>query len=71
MGLLPTPHGLADFPLPGVRTLIISDIPRNILRRIARERLSFAGPLEELEEHVMFIQMIDTIKLRCIIVLIV
>ncbi|KAG1775809.1 hypothetical protein EV702DRAFT_1234084 [Suillus placidus] len=27
MGLLPTPHRLADFPLPGVRNLIIFDIP--------------------------------------------
>ncbi|KAG1861784.1 hypothetical protein DFJ58DRAFT_744177 [Suillus subalutaceus] len=48
MGLLPTTHGLADFPLPGLRTLIVFDIPIYMVRRIVLERLSLAGPLEEL-----------------------
>jgi hypothetical protein len=48
MGLLPTPHGLADFPLPGLRTLIVFNIQRSLVRRIILERLSLAGPLEEL-----------------------
>ncbi|KAG2038659.1 hypothetical protein BDR03DRAFT_953978 [Suillus americanus] len=48
MGLLPTTHGLADFPLPGLRTLIIFDIPIHMMRRIVLERLLLAGPLEEL-----------------------
>ncbi|KAG1822501.1 uncharacterized protein BJ212DRAFT_1585317 [Suillus subaureus] len=51
MGLLPTTHGLADFPLPGLRTLIVFDISRYIVRRVVLERLSLAGPLEELYYH--------------------
>ncbi|KAG1739585.1 hypothetical protein EDB19DRAFT_840045 [Suillus lakei] len=48
MGLLPTPRGLVDFPLPGLRTLVIFDVPRHIVRRIVLERLSLTAPLEEL-----------------------
>ncbi|KAG1784857.1 uncharacterized protein HD556DRAFT_1451309 [Suillus plorans] len=48
MGLLPTSRGLADFPFPGLRTLIVFDIPRSFVRRIVLERLSLVGPLEEL-----------------------
>ncbi|KAG2358345.1 hypothetical protein BDR07DRAFT_1463087 [Suillus spraguei] len=48
IGLLPTPHGPADFPLPGLQTLIVFDIPRDVMRRIVLERLSLADPLEEL-----------------------
>ncbi|KAG2153047.1 uncharacterized protein EDB93DRAFT_238960 [Suillus bovinus] len=48
LGLLPTPHGLGDVPLPGLRTLIVFDIPINFVRRIVLGRLSLAGPLEEL-----------------------
>ncbi|KAG0696087.1 hypothetical protein DFH29DRAFT_952605 [Suillus ampliporus] len=48
MGLLPTPNELAGLPLPGLRTLIIFDVPADIVRRIVLERLSLAGPLDEL-----------------------
>ncbi|KAG1897494.1 uncharacterized protein F5891DRAFT_530835 [Suillus fuscotomentosus] len=48
MGLLPTSRELADFPFPGLRTLIVFDIPISFVRRIVLERLSLVGPLEEL-----------------------
>ncbi|OJA11896.1 hypothetical protein AZE42_07646 [Rhizopogon vesiculosus] len=48
MGLLPAPYGLADIPLPGLRTLIDFDVPKDVLRHAVLERTSFAGPLEEL-----------------------
>ncbi|KAG2032902.1 hypothetical protein BDR03DRAFT_968953 [Suillus americanus] len=47
MGLLPTPNGLG-FPLPGLQTLVVFDIPKHLVRRIVLERQSLAGPLEEL-----------------------
>lgn len=48
MGLLPTPNGLPGLPLPGLRTLAIFDVPKQIIRRIILERHSLAAPLEEL-----------------------
>jgi hypothetical protein len=48
MGLLPTPGGLPGLPLPGLRTLVVFDIPKHLVRRIVLERQSLAGPLEEL-----------------------
>ncbi|KAG2121549.1 hypothetical protein BD769DRAFT_1006287 [Suillus cothurnatus] len=48
MGLLPTPRGLADLPLPGLRTLLLFDVSKDVVRRIVLERLSLTGPLEEL-----------------------
>ncbi|KAG1766123.1 hypothetical protein EV702DRAFT_797306 [Suillus placidus] len=48
IGLLPTPRGLADLPLPGLRILLLFDVSRDIVRRIVLERLSLTGPLEEL-----------------------
>ncbi|KAG1844636.1 hypothetical protein DFJ58DRAFT_25285 [Suillus subalutaceus] len=50
MGLLPTPNGtgLPDLPLPGLQTLVVFDIPKQLVRRIVLERQSLAGPLEEL-----------------------
>ncbi|KAG1844650.1 hypothetical protein DFJ58DRAFT_25602 [Suillus subalutaceus] len=48
MGLLPTPRGLADLPLPGLRTLLLFDVSRDVVRHIVLERLSLTGPLEEL-----------------------
>ncbi|KAG1822419.1 uncharacterized protein BJ212DRAFT_801505 [Suillus subaureus] len=48
MGLLPTPRGLADLPLPGLRTLLLFDVSRDVVRRIVLERLLLTGRLEEL-----------------------
>ncbi|KAG2337921.1 hypothetical protein BDR05DRAFT_737724 [Suillus weaverae] len=48
IGLLPTPYGLSDLPLPGLQTLIVFDVPKHVVRRIVLERQSLAGPLEEL-----------------------
>ncbi|KAG0696086.1 hypothetical protein DFH29DRAFT_879600 [Suillus ampliporus] len=48
MALLPTPNGL---PLPGLQTLIVFDVPNDIMRRIVLERLSLASPLKELYHH--------------------
>ncbi|OAX37576.1 hypothetical protein K503DRAFT_226014 [Rhizopogon vinicolor AM-OR11-026] len=48
MGLLPARFGFPDFPLPALRTLILSDVPRNVVRRIVLQRMSVAGSLEEL-----------------------
>ncbi|KAG1739580.1 hypothetical protein EDB19DRAFT_1710900 [Suillus lakei] len=48
MGLLPTPYGLADLPLSGLRTLVMFDVPKHVVRQIVLERASLAGPLEEL-----------------------
>lgn len=50
MGLLPTPNelGLPHPPLPGLQTLVVFDIPKQLVRRIVRERQSLAGPLVEL-----------------------
>ncbi|KAG1766599.1 hypothetical protein EV702DRAFT_1149448 [Suillus placidus] len=48
MGLLPTPYGLSDLPLPGLQTLIVFDVPKHVVRRIVLERQSLALPLEEL-----------------------
>jgi hypothetical protein len=54
-GLLPTsePSELADFPLPELQTLIIFDVPKDIMRRVVLRRMSLAGPLVELyyKEH--------------------
>jgi hypothetical protein len=47
-GLLPAPDGLADFPLPGLRALIIFDAPERLVRRVVQKRALVAGPLEEL-----------------------
>ncbi|KAG1727065.1 uncharacterized protein EDB91DRAFT_1254033 [Suillus paluster] len=51
IALLPTPHGQADLPLPRLRTLIIFDVRKDIVRHVVLERLSLAGPLEELCHH--------------------
>jgi len=48
MGLLPTPRGLADLPLPGLRNLIVFRVPMHIMRRIVLERSPLIGPLEQL-----------------------
>ncbi|KAG2060557.1 hypothetical protein BDR06DRAFT_947910, partial [Suillus hirtellus] len=48
MGLLPTSRESTDFPLPGLRTLVVFYIPRSFVRRIVLGRLSLIGPLEEL-----------------------
>lgn len=48
MALLPTPGGLWGLPLPGLRTLVVFDIPKQLVQRIVLERQSLAGPLEEL-----------------------
>ncbi|KAG0696088.1 hypothetical protein DFH29DRAFT_239104 [Suillus ampliporus] len=48
MGLLPTSGGLADLPLPGLRTLIAFDVPKHVMRHIVLERMSLAGPMEEI-----------------------
>ncbi|KAG2338254.1 hypothetical protein BDR05DRAFT_992713 [Suillus weaverae] len=48
IGLLPTPYGLSDLPLPGLQTLIVFDVPKHVVRRIVLKRQSLAGPLEEL-----------------------
>lgn len=48
MALLPTPHGLADLPLPGLCTLVVFDVPKHVMRMIVLERSSLAGPLEAL-----------------------
>ncbi|OAX37577.1 hypothetical protein K503DRAFT_226056 [Rhizopogon vinicolor AM-OR11-026] len=47
-GLLPAPYGLADIPLPRLRTLIVFDVPKDVLRHAVLERTSVAGLLEEL-----------------------
>jgi hypothetical protein len=47
-GLLPAHSGLTDIPLPALRTLILFDVPRIVVRRIVLQRMSVAGPLEEL-----------------------
>ncbi|OAX37579.1 hypothetical protein K503DRAFT_226110 [Rhizopogon vinicolor AM-OR11-026] len=47
-GLLPTPSGLADLPLPGLRTLILFDVPNDVVRGVVLERTSAAAPLKEL-----------------------
>ncbi|KAJ8588557.1 hypothetical protein M405DRAFT_819506 [Rhizopogon salebrosus TDB-379] len=47
-GLLPAPDGLGDFPLPGLRALIIFDAPERLVRRVIQKRALVAGPLEEL-----------------------
>ncbi|OJA11901.1 hypothetical protein AZE42_07645 [Rhizopogon vesiculosus] len=66
--LLPTHSGLADFPLPVLRTLILFDVPRNVVRRIVLQRMSVAGPLEELffieRKRISVSQTIGNIKLR-------
>ncbi|OJA11906.1 hypothetical protein AZE42_07644 [Rhizopogon vesiculosus] len=45
---LPRPHGLADLPLPGLRTLVVFDVPKDVLWHAISERALVAGPLEEL-----------------------
>ncbi|OAX37572.1 hypothetical protein K503DRAFT_857268 [Rhizopogon vinicolor AM-OR11-026] len=47
MGLLPR-YGLGDLPLPGLRTLIAFDVPKDVLRHVVSERALVAGSLEEL-----------------------
>ncbi|OAX33604.1 hypothetical protein K503DRAFT_804244 [Rhizopogon vinicolor AM-OR11-026] len=47
-GLFPTPNGLGDLPLPGLRTLVVFDLPERLMRRLVRKRSPVAGPLEEL-----------------------
>ncbi|KAG1849849.1 hypothetical protein C8R48DRAFT_836765 [Suillus tomentosus] len=46
--LLPTSSRLQDLPLPGLQTLVVFDVPKQLIRRIVLERQSLAGPLEEL-----------------------
>jgi hypothetical protein len=46
--LLPTSRGLPDLPLPRLRSLVVFDIPEQLLRRIVLERQSLARPLEVL-----------------------
>ncbi|KAG1761065.1 hypothetical protein EDD22DRAFT_970813 [Suillus occidentalis] len=48
MALLPTPYGLPDLAFPNLRTLVAFDVPKNVMRHIVLERMSLAGPLEEL-----------------------
>ena len=48
MGLLPSPFGRPDLPLPALQTLIVFDVPRRVMRNIVLERTPLAGPLEEL-----------------------
>ncbi|KAJ8590040.1 hypothetical protein M405DRAFT_816950 [Rhizopogon salebrosus TDB-379] len=49
-GLLPASESseLADFPLPELRTLIVFDVPKDIMRRVVPGRMSLVGPLAEL-----------------------
>ncbi|KAG2749442.1 hypothetical protein P692DRAFT_20953366 [Suillus brevipes Sb2] len=47
--LLPTPRGLPDLPLPRLRSLVVFDIPEQLLRRIVLERQSLARPLEAVD----------------------
>ncbi|OAX33600.1 hypothetical protein K503DRAFT_775443 [Rhizopogon vinicolor AM-OR11-026] len=51
-GLLPTPDGLGDLPLPGLRTLIVFDLPERLMRRLVCKRSLVAGPLEELYYYI-------------------
>ncbi|KAG1784929.1 uncharacterized protein HD556DRAFT_1451241 [Suillus plorans] len=46
--LLPTSSRLQDLPLPGLQTLVVFDVPKQLIRCIVLERQSLAGPLEEL-----------------------
>jgi hypothetical protein len=48
LGLLPTRGGLSGLPLSGLWTLVVFDIPKQLIWRIVLERQSLAGPLEEL-----------------------
>ncbi|KAG2145445.1 uncharacterized protein EDB93DRAFT_1337831 [Suillus bovinus] len=49
MGLLPTSYGLSDLQaLPGLRTLVVFDIPKQFMRQLVLKRQLLADPLEEL-----------------------
>jgi hypothetical protein len=48
MGLSPTPYRMADLPLPGLRKLVVFDVPEDVMRSAILERVEFAGQLEEL-----------------------
>ncbi|OJA17485.1 hypothetical protein AZE42_13246 [Rhizopogon vesiculosus] len=47
-GLLPTPDGLGDLPLPGLRTLIVFDLLKYLMWDLVHNRSLVASPLEEL-----------------------
>ncbi|KAG1822418.1 uncharacterized protein BJ212DRAFT_1327704 [Suillus subaureus] len=48
LALLPTPRGLPDLPFIGLRTLVVFNVPKHVMRLIVLERTPLAGPLEEL-----------------------
>jgi hypothetical protein len=48
MGLFPKPYPMANLPLPGLRKLIVFDVPKDVMRSAILERGEFTGQLEEL-----------------------